>query len=442
MGLFSKPKPDKGRGLGRGVVRRPGEDIDDDGEVMVRDRDVTRDANDVSAVANEPSVVDKLMNDDDHIFPLDEADPTADPFSEGPARSDASSASSSSAASRAVVDEVTGGKEKKRRSLFGRPRPDGEPEEVTSGAKLSKDEKPKKVSRFGLKKSKAADSAKGSKEVVVGQGGVERLSNRVVMDFLPGMAKEDAIATARHFALNHCENKTNAFYTVMAIQDGYAYEVQEGVGKSYLASVIDLATNNPNRLIVVPMLRRKMTIFYNPRVGVFEVSILNEGVDPPDIEGAEPIKAERGAPMKPVTKQYIHWLYTGAIAATVGGIALLGSLVFYALDPQAKVPPEWRVTDVAQLPVMQWGNLAPDGSGSYVVRLEYVDNAWRVVRQDPLAQVQAFSVEDSGTAGVTGGNVVAPTEDGTTVVPPPGATVPVPTQPQPAPVAPGAPPPQ
>ena len=450
MGLFSKNKaPPKGGGLGRGVVRRPGED----GELM--ERTVTNDANEVASVANEPNIVDVVMNDDDSVFPLDSADPTFDPFEGHPLKGDARSDSAevaSSSQSRAIVDEVIVGKEKKRRGLFGRSRPEvgvaaaaGAASAVAAEkiAKPAKVDKSKKTGRFGRKAKAVTETDADGKKVVVGQGGVERLSNRVIMDFLPGMAKEDAIETARHFALNHCQNPSNAFYVVMAIQDGYAYEVQEGVGRSYLASVIDLATNNPNRLVVVPMLRRKMTVFYTPRSGVFEVSILDEGVDPPEIEGAEPIQAQRGAVMKPVMKQYIHWLYTGAIAAVVGGLALLGSLAFYALDPQAKVPPEWRVTDVAQLPVMQWNKLTPDGTGSYVVRLEYTDNAWRVVRQNPNAVVDAFAIEDSGTADVTGGTTVAPV-DGTSPVPPPGVG-PTPAQPvpvQPSPAAPGVPAPQ
>lgn len=273
-------------------------------------------------------------------------------------------------------------------------------------------------SRKALKEEKAALTAAEDDQ---------RPSNMVMIDFYPGMAKEDAIETARHWAMTHMDLPSMCFYYVHKIRDGYAVEVQEGVGKAYLPSVINLAQANPGRLIVVPMIRRKVTVFYSARLGEFEAQILPELQEPPAMPENPPLTASRSTSMTPVMKQYREWLVAGASTAVIGGLALVFSLGMYAFDSKAKVPPEWRTTDVAQLPVMQWGRLQADATDSYVVRMEFQDGQWRVVRQAVGASVEIARPDATNSgSGIEGGAL--PTTPGTqpngTALPPPAPSGP------------------
>lgn len=259
---------------------------------------------------------------------------------------------------------------------------------------------------------------------------VERLSARVLIDFLPAMIQQDAIEMARHTAQNYLTNPSNGYFIVLPYEGGFAYEVQEGVGQSYLASVLELSMNNPGRLVIVPMVRRVMTIVYTSRSNDFEAQILNEGIEPPQIAGAMPLYAVRGAAMVPIMKQHVHWLISGMIMAGIGGVALLGSIMFFALDPKAKIPAQWRVTDVAQLPVLQWTSLQTNTGDTYVSRLEYTGNSWRIVRQSATAELDVLDVEDSGTANINAAGSsgsqpqVGPADGSPSNLPPQGAVGP------------------
>ena len=282
----------------------------------------------------------------------------------------------------------------------------------------------------GPKKSRKAQ--KLEKAALQAADDDKRPSNMVMIDFYPGMAKEDAIETARHWAMTHMNLPSLCFYYVMKMRDGFAIEVQEGVGKAYLPSVMQLAQANPGRLIIVPMIRRKMTVFYSQRLGEFEAQILPELQEPPSMPENPPLQASRGPAMTPIMKQYREWMVSGIVAAGIGGFALLSSLTFYAFDPKAKVPPEWRTTDVALLPVMQWNRLQADATDSYVTRLEFADGQWRVVRQAVGASVDVATPDATASAGgIVGGAVpdAAPLAPG--AIPPagpvPGAS---PSQPQ------------
>lgn len=260
-----------------------------------------------------------------------------------------------------------------------------------------------------VKKSRKA--LKAEKDALDAEKDNHRLSNMVMVDFYPGMAKEDAIETARHWAMTHMDMPSLCYYYIMKIRDGYAIEVQEGVGRAYLPSIVELAQANPGRLIVVPMIRRKMTVFYSARLGEFEAQILPELQEPPAMPENPPIQAVRGPAMTPIMKQYREWLVAGAVTAGIGGLALLSSLTFYAFDSKAKVPPEWRTTDVALLPVMQWNRLQADAQDSYVTRLEFQDGQWRVVRQAVGASVDVAAPEATDSSGSIEGGVV-PTAPG------------------------------
>ena len=258
-----------------------------------------------------------------------------------------------------------------------------------------------------------------------------RLSTRVLMEFYPGLTKADAIETAKNWALNHFENPTGCFYYVQEVPGGWGIEVQEGVGRAYLPSVVDLCMEHPAQIVVVPMVRRKMTVAFSPGSGEFEAQVLREGAEPVLIENA--LTAKRGPVMIPVMKQHINILIAGMATFGLGGLALLTSILLYGLDPAAKVPPEWRVTEAAQLPVLQWPNLQDDGTGRYVVRLEYDNNAWRVVRQAATADVSVVPTPTSDPSAILPGTAGPPPAAGTPPVS--GAPISPPGTPGAAPAA-------
>ena len=399
MGLFSrKPVAAAAGGLGRGVVT-----LDDDGVVST--------ASSSTASVSPPRT------------PI-----AGEPVAGAPAGMDASDGPFPSTPAAALVDELS---VKPKRSRFGFGR--NKVESVTSADDVSSDEaegpfpatpaaavettagKPAKAAKADRKARRAAKAKDRDNSVDM------RVSNRVLMEYYPGIGREDAVETARHWAMNHTENPSNCFFAVQKVLDGYMIEVQEGVGYSYIESVIDLAMAHPNRLVVVPMIRRKMTVYFQPRQGEFDVAVLGEGVDPPMVAGNEPLLAKRGSAMRPVMKQYQEWMRVGVLTFGLGALSLLSSLAFYAFDPKSKLPPEWTVTDAAALPVMQWGRLNVGATDSYVTRLEYNNRRWDVVRQAVTAEVDSVLVPEGQTA-VTGGAVPPPTAPGT--VPPPTGAAP------------------
>ena len=294
----------------------------------------------------------------------------------------------------AVVDEVTAAKPSRaeRRAAAKTARADARRDGVVDGSTAIA---PRKLTR-AQRRAEAAAAQSASDDL--------RPSKQVMIEFYPGMAKEDAIETARHWAMTHMEMPSLCFYYVQKIHDGYAVEVQEGVGKAYLPSVIELAQASPGRLVIVPMIRRKMTVYYSGRTAEFDAQVLPELQEPPSMPENPAIQATRGPAMTPVMKQHREWLVAGAATAAIGGLALLSSIAFYAFDPKSKVPPEWRTTDVAQLPIMQWNRLQADSSDSYVVRLEFQDGQWRIVRQAVGASVDVARPDASDSAGqIVGG---------------------------------------
>lgn len=378
MGIFGKGKGDKAAKKPRGLGRSTGPSgPEDDGEVMVIDEVDELDIDDsVEIEAQERGLSDEIMEIDRMDRDEIDADLAARP-----------------------------NKPKKRGLFGGRAKPakaaPAEGVSPASEAEVKKAKKSKKPSKRS--KDKAQKEAEEARELAT------RLSVLVEIEELPGVTKEDAIETARHQALNHSERPSNCYFNVLKTRSGYLIEVQEGVGRSYLPSVHRLAMDNPGRVVVVPMVRRKLTVIYSPRTDSFDAQILGEDIDPPEINGEKPLMAKRGPAMTPVFKQYQQWFLTGMITAGIGAFALISSLAFYAFDPDAKVPPQWRTTNVGQLPVMQWNQLSGGSSDSYVVRLEYQDGQWRVVRQTTFAQVEVNAVDDStGGQQITGGRIEGP----------------------------------
>lgn len=319
----------------------------------------------------------------------------------------------------------------KPKGLFGRKK--------VAKVKPEKGEAEKKPKKLSRKQAKAAKDEEEALELTT------RLSVLVEIEELPGITKEDAIETARHQAMNHSERPSNCYFNVLETRKGYLIEVQEGVGRSYLPSVHKLAMDNPGRIVVVPMVRRKLTVVYSPRTDSFEAQVLGEEVDPPVINGEEPLMAVRGPAMTPIFKQYHQWFFTGLVTAGIGGLALLSSLAFYAFDPGTQVPPEWRTTPVEQLPVMQWRTLASGTADSFVARLEYQDGRWQAVRQSNYATLDVNDVSGAEASAIVGGEVSGPAapdmmNQGMEPAGPGQQMVPG-AQPAPSPVAPGAMPP-
>jgi hypothetical protein len=351
----------------------------------------------------------------------------------GKNRKDAGTGLGRSTSEGEVID-ITPSEDRPSRGMFSRPlpTPPSEAEEIVaevSEKKLTRAEKKALAQAEKLRKrsEKSKDSSadqnekpekksrkalKAEREAIEAEKDNHRLSNMVMIDFYPGVSKQDAIETARHWAMTHMDMPSLCSYYVLKIRDGFAIEVQEGVGKAYLPSVIELAQANPGRLIVVPMVRRKMTVFYSARLSEFEAQILPELQEPPSMPENPPLQALRGPAMTPIMKQYKEWLVSGVVTAAIGGLALLSSIAFYAFDTKAKVPPQWRTTDVALLPVMQWNRLQPDATDSYVTRLEFQDGQWRVVRQAVAASVDIATPESTDSSGAIVGGIVPPPAPG------------------------------
>ncbi|WP_298843161.1 hypothetical protein [uncultured Salinicola sp.] len=404
MGIFSKKDTGKSRskGLGRSVSS-----AGDDGDIVM-DREF--DAFDDDLPSDDG---DKGTGLSDEIMEIDRAD-----------RSDIDAAL-----------EAAEPKKKKSKGLFGRKKAaktdDDLPWEAADDSKpeKAKPEKKRKLSRKAAKELKEQEDAK---ELTT------RLSVLVEIEELPGVTKEDAIETARHQALNHSDRPSNCYFSVLQTRKGFLIEVQEGVGRSYLPSVHKLAMDNPGRIVVVPMVRRKLTVIYSPRTDSFDTQILGEDIEPPVINGEPPLDALRGGAMTPVFKQYQQWFMTGVITAAIGGIALISSLAFYAFDPGTQVPPDWKTTSVTQLPVMQWSSLQSDRPNQFVARLEYSDSdGWRTVYQSNYADVQVNAVTPGDDGAIVGGEVQGPATPDALA---PGAT-PLPSAPAPLPAPAGSPPP-
>jgi len=403
MGLFGKNKDkessrqnSKGRGLGRTTS---------DTDVMIEEAEFEDDVviSRPSSIEDDFESVEYGLDNDDNVT-----------------------------AASAFVDEIEQEKSKsKKGGLFGNRKP-----------KAPKAVKDKKAAKEKPVKKNRGKEERERKEAEIEQELSTRLSVLVEIEELPGVTKEDAIETARHQALNHSERPSNCYFNVLETRNGYLIEVQEGVGRSYLNSIYRLALDNPGRIVVVPMVRRKLTVIYSPKTDSFDTQILSEDVDPPEVNGEKPLLAKRGSAMTPVFKQYHQWLVSGVVTAGIGALSLISSLAFYAFDPGVKPPPEWRTTNIAQLPVMQWSQLSGGASDSYVVRFEYTDGQWRVVRQTTFAQVDVSEQGELDSAPVIGGNVTGPaTPDVTGSYPQPGVPAgATPASPAPAPAPAPAPP--
>ena len=245
-----------------------------------------------------------------------------------------------------------------------------------------------------------------------------RLSGSVIIEFLQGYTKDDAVTWAKRWAMDKMTVPSDCYYYVQKYPGGFAVEVQEGVGQAYLPSVINLASRNQGRIVIVPMSRRKMTVMYVQRADDFEATILPEGQEPP-ATGSDPLHAVRSAKMKPIMQQNVQWLYAGVGTSVIGGLFLMASLLVYSLDPSAKVPPEWRTTAIPRLPIMQWSRLQPDATDSYVVRMEFSDGQWRIIRQAAGATAEVATPDAVPDAAIVGGAVAAPAAADTSVPPPP-----------------------
>lgn len=413
MGIFSKKKDaDKPRpkGLGRSVSSN------DDDDVMVIDRD--DDAFEID-MGEEKQPRERGLSDE--IMDMERKDRAA---------IDADLADEDDRPKRRSKG-LFGGIGKSKGGRKDAVTPEGDGDDVPW--ETSKPKGRGKVSRKEAKERKEQDEAKELRT---------RLSILVEIEELPGVTKEDAIDTARHQALNHSDRPSNCYFNVLQTRKGYLIEVQEGVGRSYLASVHKLAMDNPGRIVVIPMVRRKMTVVYSPRTDSFDAQILGEDVDPPVINGEAPLEAQRGAAMTPVFKQHQQLFVSGIATAAIGGLALISSLAFYAFDPGTQVPPEWRTTAMGQLPVMQWGSLQSDRPNQFVARLEYSDDdGWRTVYQSVYSDVQVNEGADGESSAIVGGDVsgpMAPDVMAPGANPVPGASAPPPA---PAPAPGGTPPP-
>lgn len=324
----------------------------------------------------------------------------------------------------AIVDDLTSAAPKKK-GFWGRSKnkaaPAPEPKEAVAEAPKKPSEKTKVDRKTRQAEALAAQSELDSR----------RISIQVMIDFLPGVTKEDAVEWAKRWAHTHMAVPSDCYYHVQKYGEGFAVEVQEGVGKAYLPSVLELAQKNPGRPILVPMARRVLSIVYSQRTGDFDSQVMPEGQRPPSDQS--PLEASRGPDMVALMKQHVNWLIGGAAVAGMGFLFLMSSLVFLAVDDKVKLPPDWRTTDVEKLPIMQWSRLQADATDSYVVRFEFHDNRWQIIRQAVGASSQSVETGEGASQGIIGGtNVAPPSENGPIAMPAGETTIQRPIGPPPA----------
>lgn len=90
-------------------------------------------------------------------------------------------------------------------------------------------------------------------------------ATNVLIGYLEGVAKRDAEAYARSFAIRALAPAERCFYAVERLWSGYLYEVQEGgAGRSFLPDLAREVDANVGCLVLIPSGRR-----------VFEMSVRN-----------------------------------------------------------------------------------------------------------------------------------------------------------------------
>lgn len=208
------------------------------------------------------------------------------------------------------------------------------------------------------------------------------LSQRVVIRHLSHASRRDAQEKARGLAAQLFDAPASCRFYVQAFGDGFAIEVQDGVGRPYLPSIIASLKESPATSVAVPMSRRFLVIQLQGARGLtFSAEVLPEGMRPyPGSRVAQ--RTEVG--MWPVVATNIEWLIAGRAVAGSGVTLLLAAMLWFAFDPKVVPPAAWRTTDFAQLAVLQEERRLTTGS-DYLVRMEFKDGRWFYHRKpDPM----------------------------------------------------------
>lgn len=225
---------------------------------------------------------------------------------------------------------------------------------------------------------------------------------RLVIGFLPGASKNDAVSAAQGYIERHFEAiDISGWYIQKAGRDGYYYEVQEGgEGRAYLPSVLKLLDKHEE--LVITLTERSAKIQKGSH-GEPETVLLPEGRDEPETEG---LKA--GPRLHPAVGDARGWLFAGGSMFIVGLLVLfMGSALHQGMQHLKEtsvaardlgpigvmvetiagdvVTPklDWEPPKASALPTAQTDRLvAAAQNDKYVLALRYANGKWDVQTED------------------------------------------------------------
>ena len=204
---------------------------------------------------------------------------------------------------------------------------------------------------------------------------------RVLIGYLEGVKREDAVSFARNYAERHFDALDISYYYVQAFDDGFLWEIHEGGNrKAFLPSVIELFDTENE--VYIETAERTLRLA-RQREGV-EMLLLPESATDEQTQG---IKAS--APMKPVEDQGISWLIAGGLFFLAGLVVVTASAVVNHLIASKDVEVIERGLEYQDLPVSQINRLYENSPGTYIKALKYQNGEWVVER--------ASIVDDEGS---------------------------------------------
>lgn len=220
---------------------------------------------------------------------------------------------------------------------------------------------------------------KGERDYVPEPGKERPLPIKLLIGYLPGVTKADAMEYAHGVAARNTDQVSLVYLNAWPVAEGYAYEIQEGgTGYAYLPAVLRYfeslgpfdATQQAH--VIVNTATRKVRI--NRMASGISALLLPSSADMPVSDWLQP--RER---LKPAFAFNTGLLVAGSLLLSTGFIAALVTSVYRY---QSVEPPPKAVHDVVSTkgtPLAQWPMLeAVDPSREYVQALTFENGRWQV----------------------------------------------------------------
>lgn len=192
-------------------------------------------------------------------------------------------------------------------------------------------------------------------------------------------ARRDAIDKAKGHIDSRFSAKEASWYRVLPFMGGYLWEAHEGgPGKSYLDSIVNELTRNPNgeywipsgekRVVRIAMRDGKPTALMPNEVE--SLKIRNSGQAPLIAKGS----------MKPFARKGTEMLVFGGVMAGSGVIYMLASAAFFLSVWQPG--PMVRPVKLIELPHSQWDKVQNTNPETIVSKMEFTGGRWGVVTRN------------------------------------------------------------